>query len=276
MHQFTFDADKGRTQIEACERLPVGARNTGVTQRTSAGDNSADQTTCSIKIFHTPLIGLTEQAIYTFNVVPFPFIRVRVGGRKTSKQSRKLPMTERCKHIRNVMAEKTNENLTLVVSGDPMALVDRVTYRDPRFARSACAHSPTSCDRQPLESRAVSVYLYSNAPRLIPCPVKSLSRTILIATPLCFGNSQTRVIRFAGDPVREVAARKFNNLDLTLSVEHNGRLSQMGENREAEILLKISAGDETAKQPGESDLYLACFAETLTKNKWGTVTCRFK
>ena len=72
MHQFTFDADKGRTQIEACERLPVGARNTSVTQRTSAGDNSADQTTCSIKIFHAPLIGLTEQAIYTFKVVPFP------------------------------------------------------------------------------------------------------------------------------------------------------------------------------------------------------------
>ena len=37
VHQFTFDANKDRTQIEACEHFMIGARNAGVGQRTGGG-----------------------------------------------------------------------------------------------------------------------------------------------------------------------------------------------------------------------------------------------
>ena len=252
LHQFTLHADEDGPQIKTCKRLPIDIRDARATKRTRAGDNAADQTTRFTNFFRPPLLALCGQQVQLVTSPLSLYTGIGTGASKPPKRIRQLRMTKGCEHVRHMMTEKADKNRILDVTGHRLAFINGVTYRYVRMKRPALGHSPARYKCQSFDRHRTSAPLDIDPLNLLPSSVQRLFRTVLVVASLCFRNRQVRKIRIANDPVREVSARVGrapDDLNATWFVKDHRHTSEMHENGQLEVSLKIRPRHESAQQP---------------------------
>jgi hypothetical protein len=133
--------------------------------------------------------------------------------------------------------------------------------------RSCSSDSRTCGDRNPLYGDLASSNSHVNPAGLLPGPAQRLSGSTRVVTTFRLGNSERGKIRFAGQPIGQVASEKPRDPRLLAPVKVHRPTTEMGKDVKTEIALKVSARDKPPEQTRQGDFYLTRLSKWLSKNE---------
>lgn len=150
---------------------------------------------------------------------------------------------------------------------DRIALVDGIANRQVGVSGIRIGYAPPGGDRDPLHGDSSAFDCHVDASGLRPSARERFRRSTRVVTALGLRDCERGQIRFACDPVGEIASGEALDPGLLATVEIDHVVAEMGEDGEAEISFEISAGDESPEQARQRDLHFARLAERLPEKE---------
>jgi hypothetical protein len=166
-----------------------------------------------------------------------------------------------------MQTKEPDEERILVSWVDGIAFIHRIARREICVGRSGRGHPLARRNRDALHAdfAVLGGNVYSSGLR--PRAVERFRRTPDIMTAFRLGDRQGREVGGASDPVGQVAAGQALDLDLSAAIQVDDPTAEVGEDREIEVALQVSACDEASKQTGKSDLDFSRLSERLFEDE---------